>query len=312
MNSRIGLVTGTHRSGSTWVGQTISKLSNSAYIWEPFNINSPSFYKAFFSPSFLSASNWYQFYPASDSVWLEFKNNIYRKHGHILSSASFLLANEPPKKFLKYMLRLASLQVNLLTKSNFLVKDPLMLLSAESAVLSSFVDKAILLVRDPRAFYSSLLKANWGFDFTSLLPIATLPHIKPYQNVIRYYSQVKPPLSPLVASELWNILHEHILYLSSKPNFLVVRYEDICNDPVNQFTFLIKFLFDIDISSSQAHSYFADQFQDALENDAAGVQMVRRGNPALISKMWKARLSTEDEQIIINSSFRLMQSFSYI
>ena len=312
MHPRIGLVTGTHRSGSTWVGETISSLCNCAYIWEPFNINSPSFYKAFFAPSLVSATDWYQYYSTSDPIWLELKKIFIQKYGHLIASSSLLLVNEPPKRFLKYLFRLASVQANLLTKNYFLVKDPLMLFSAESALLSSFVDNVIVVTRDPRAFYTSLIKANWQFDFCSLLPISSLPHIQSYKHLIRQYSRVKPALCPLIASQLWNILHEHILYLSHKPNILVVKYEELCNDPIYHFPLIIKFLFDINIPPSQANSYFSSQFTDTLQEDVSGVQMVRRGNPALISNMWRSRIGIEEEKIIINSSFKLMQKFSYL
>ena len=36
--NKICVISGAHRSGTTWIGNTIARGTNSAYIWEPFNV----------------------------------------------------------------------------------------------------------------------------------------------------------------------------------------------------------------------------------------------------------------------------------
>ena len=39
-------------------------------------------------------------------------------------------------------------------------------------------------------------------------------------------------LDPKSIGLLWNILHKHMYYLSKLNNFKLIKYEDICEDPV--------------------------------------------------------------------------------
>ena len=64
--TKICIVSGSHRSGTTWIGHTIAKGTNSAYIWEPFNVKVPFSKRSGYGKSFLKIENWYHLVENSD------------------------------------------------------------------------------------------------------------------------------------------------------------------------------------------------------------------------------------------------------
>lgn len=306
------LVTGSHRSGSTWVGQTLAKLSSSAYLWEPFNLKATAFYKSFLSPRILSLKHWYSLVPPSDPLWQHLRSLKTSRHGNFKHALTCLSLDNNYKKSINYLLKLCRLQYGLLSSSSLLVKDPLMLLSVESALQSSFVDKAIVLTRDPRAFYSSLKKADWNFDFFNLLgPVNNLSHLSPFHDVVTKRAHEPSLLTPASASDLWNILHQHIFYLSRMPNIFVIRYEDICDNPVNEFVKMMGFFLDRQVDVSVVSKYFRFSETQHAESDIKGVQMVRRGNPSQIANLWKSRVTPAEADCIRQCCCTLMKHFHY-
>jgi len=154
------LVTGAHRSGSTWAGVMISAPKNIAYVNEPFNI----LYKpGSCRPHF---KNWYTYVCGKNE----------NSHIQYLEDC---LAYKPrqPKKFLQHgsfkdLPRVIQFQIECykarLTGKRPLVKDPLAILSTEW-LANRFNMDVVILIRHPAAFVGSLKVANWPFHFSHLL-----------------------------------------------------------------------------------------------------------------------------------------------
>ena len=51
--NKICVISGAHRSGTTWIGNTIARGTNSAYIWEPFNVKVPYSKRSSYGKSYL-------------------------------------------------------------------------------------------------------------------------------------------------------------------------------------------------------------------------------------------------------------------
>lgn len=306
------LITGSHRSGSTWVGETLAKLTSAAYLWEPFNLKSPLFYRSFLSPGSSSLNSWYTFVPCNSPIWHELSKLSSSRIGHYSPAYQYIFIEKKPKKIINYLQKICRLQYGLLSSNRLLVKDPLMLLSVESALRSSFVDKAIVLTRDPRAFYSSLKKADWNFDFLNLLgPVNNLSHLSPFHDVVTKRAHEPTLLTPASASDLWNILHQHIFYLSGMPNIFVIRYEDICDNPVDEFVKMMEFFLDRQVDVSTVSKFFRISETQHAESDIKGVQMVRRGNPRQIANLWKSRVTPAEADCIRQCCRTLMKHFRY-
>ena len=86
------LVTGAHRSGTTWVGRMLSAARNTAYISEPLNVlHRRGVYRA-------DVQNWYQYItPENEADYLpafqqllNFQYHLFAEIGSIRSQKDFL------------------------------------------------------------------------------------------------------------------------------------------------------------------------------------------------------------------------------
>ena len=79
--NKICIVSGSHRSGTTWIGNTIAKGTNSAYIWEPFNIAVPLSQRSSYGKSFLKIKNWFHVVENSDDqICIDLEHVINEKN----------------------------------------------------------------------------------------------------------------------------------------------------------------------------------------------------------------------------------------
>lgn len=150
------LVTGIHRSGTTWVGRMISESNSVQYIHEPFNIH----YKGKESP----IEHWFEYYSLSTSAQTEqevlnYLQSMYRPSlksifkNLIKGDVNKLFTSDDPKG-------------NLFGRP--LLKDPIAIMSAPW--LYNKVDcDVIVCIRHPAAFVASIKEKDWDFDFNQLL-----------------------------------------------------------------------------------------------------------------------------------------------
>ncbi len=151
------LVTGAHRSGTTWVGRTIDFHDSITYISEPFNVTYPK-------PEMnLALRNWFTHAPTSedlDEITSAFDNllnpSIFNVANQILSSSknSYQTKKKLFKRMLSYYLK----------KPRFLIKDPIAIFSA-GWLYQRYNLKVVCLIRNPFGFVGSLKKANWNYFF---------------------------------------------------------------------------------------------------------------------------------------------------
>lgn len=225
------LVTGSHRSGSTWVGSTIAKSSEIAYIGEPFNIKAnpgiiyPQFDKWF---TIIDQTN--------DSKYkLAIENTLKFKYQYTPALKSI----KNTKEFGKILLHALQFEKAKLLNQRPLMKDPIALLSADW-LARNFNMNVIVLIRHPAAFVGSLKKAEWHFPFKDLNDQANIlkTPIKNYREQIESYTLTKRSLIDQ-GILLWNIFHETIkFYMSIFPNWIYIKHEDISSDPVKYFSII--------------------------------------------------------------------------
>ena len=286
----ISLITGCHRSGSTWLGTSICKLTNSTYVWEPCNLNSPNLYKSLISNSLIFNEYWYPYFHHDHQFWSDLLY-VCRKRRLLYSNLSFRdFFADRPKRIFFALKKAIALQFSLINRGNIVIKDPLMLFCVEAALASSAVDKVVILTRDPRGFFSSLKKANWAFDFSHLIPIIrSQPHLSKYKNSVLEKSRRGPLLDPDSICLLWNILHEHILYLSSIDSVSLYKYEDVSIDPSMYFPRVAQSLLGKLYAYQLAVlSHLHDFENNSSVEDQLGVQMVDVVLQRLF-KMWVDR-----------------------
>jgi Sulfotransferase domain. len=213
------LVTGSHRSGTTWIGKTIAQHPSVRYVSEPFNVDHPN------KTLGLRLDTWYAHYPSSprkDEIDAAFDRLL--RHGPQLYAA---------RDFLRNPLRPDRAIWNALTRDRVLVKDPLALLSADW-LRKRYGFEVVVMIRNPYAFIGSLKAAGWDFDFENFRKQEPLMKGMLHPFAAQIEAMCSGHTSDFIdrTALLWNILHAVILqYRSSHPDWLFVRHEDVALNP---------------------------------------------------------------------------------
>lgn len=283
-NKRPILVTGAHRTGTTWVGRMVAAHPQLAYISEPLNVlHRPG---VFHMPVhewyvYIHEQNGNAFLPAFNEL-LDFKYDLFAEIKSIRSQKDFLR-----------MMR----DVGIFTSGRFrdqraLIKDPFAIFSLPwfAQTLNAEI---VVTIRHPAGFASSLKRLNWDFDFQNLLsqPALMKDHLEEYRAEMESVSR-----DDIIGQSalLWNMIYRIVdLNLSLIPDLKIVRHEDLSLDPVAGFEKLYKSL----------NLEFTEKIRDVILNSS------NSENPAELSKKkvhsvkldsranmdnWKKRLTPEE------------------
>lgn len=280
------LVTGAHRTGTTWVGKMLAAGGEAAYISEPLN--------RWHRPGVMSAPvrYWYTYIcPDNEGVFLPALRQTLALHYHTLAELKSLRSR-------KDLLRMGR-DWSIFTRGRLLNQRPL--LKDPFAVFSApwFAQRlgcqVVITVRHPAAFSSSLKHLKWDFDFRDLLeqPLLMRDWLEPYREQMASAGR-----EDIVAQGalLWRMVYQVVEdYAGQIPGLRVVRHEDLSNDPQGGFQNLYKFL---------GLKFTPSARQAILKSSAAGnprelsrsnVHAVRLDSRASLSN-WKRRLSSEEIQ----------------
>jgi len=220
------LVTGTHRSGTTWVGKMLAADAMTAYISEPLNVlHRPG---VFHTPverwyQYICEDNEREFLPAFQDL-LEFDYHLWDEIRSLRSRRDFLRMGRDFLIFYNGLMR----------GQRMLIKDPFAVFSTPwfAARLNC---RVVITVRHPAAFASSLKRLNWTFDFRDLLdqPLLMRDHLEPYR------AEMQSMQADDVIGQsclLWNLIYRavhatHALH----PEFSIVRHEDLSRDSLGGY-----------------------------------------------------------------------------
>ena len=230
------LVTGSHRSGTTWVGKTIATSPKVAYINEPF---SPFTYKSYrgrcnakfdYWHTYITEKNEYHYYDKLKDT-LNFNYAFKAQMGISRSLTNFKFALKEQTQFLMHKWRN---QIPLL-------KDPLAVLSA-CWIAQRFNARVIVLIRHPAAFCHSLKRLGWGYNFSELLnqPLLMQEWLAPFEKEIIYHSESNTDIVER-ACLIWNIIYFIVSkYKEQYPSWIYKRYEDLALDPIVEYQALFQ------------------------------------------------------------------------
>jgi hypothetical protein len=276
------LVTGTHRSGTTWVGKMLASDSRTAYISEPLNVlHRPGVFRP-------KITLWYQ-YVCEDNEqeylpsFLELLDYDYHLWDEIRSLRSF-------RDFARMGRDFTIFYHGLLRGQRILLKDPFAVFSTEWFA-KRLNCKVVVTLRHPAAFVSSLKRLNWPFNLQDLLdqPLLMRDHLEPYRD------QIERAKKGDVIDQwalLWNLIYGTVHQsLQRNPDFIAVRHEDLSLDPVNGYRKLYQSL-GLEFTHRVEKVI---QESSSSENPAEGkrVHSFKIDSRASMSN-WKKRLS-EDE-----------------
>jgi sulfotransferase family protein len=220
------LVTGAHRTGTTWAGKMLAADADTAYISEPLNLlHRPGVFHA-------KVSRWYQyicednegeFLPAFQHL-LEYDYFLWDEIKSIRSRRDFLRMGRD------FMIFYKALEQG----QRALIKDPFAVFSIPWFA-KRLNCRVVITVRHPAGFASSLQKLGWHFDFKNVLnqPLLMRDHSeqfhKPMQSI-----QADDVIGQ--ASLLWKIIYSVVdKFRKANPEWIVIRQEDFARDPLNRY-----------------------------------------------------------------------------
>jgi len=280
------LVTGTHRSGTTWVGKMLAADPSVAYISEPLNVlHRPGVFRA-------KVRYWYQyaceenekeFLPAFEEL-LEFDYHLWDEIKSLRSRRDFLRMGRDFIIFYNGLMR----------GQRLLLKDPFAVFSTPWFA-KRLNCKVVITVRHPAAFASSLKRLNWPFDFQDLLaqPLLMRDYLEPYRAEIH---AVKPDDVIGQAALLWKLIYGSVHAIRNlHPDFLIVRHEDLSRDPIPGYRALYAALgleFTSRVEKTILNSSSSENPRELSRNKVHAFKLDSRANV----NNWKKRLTTEETE----------------
>jgi hypothetical protein len=221
------LVTGAHRSGTTWVGKMLALAPGVAYIHEPFNPRTaPGLSPARFDRYFTVVTT------ANESRYRPGLEQTVRFHYGLGAQLRSLRGAADVARTGRDFVRVQRAR---LTGGRPLVKDPIALLSAEW-LAESFGMDVVVLIRHPAAFAASLKRLGWKHSFATFIQDGRVPEVlRPYEAEIREQAQ-QPGEILAQAALLWRVLYNAVDgYRERHPDWAFVRHEDASAEPVGTF-----------------------------------------------------------------------------
>ena len=227
MSDKPILVTGAHRSGTTWVGKMLALAPGVAYIHEPFSPRtaaglSPAGFDRYFTV--VTSENQARYRPGLEQT-IRFRYGLGAQL-HSLRGGRDLA--RIPRDF-------ARVERTRLSGARPLVKDPIALLSAEW-LAETFEMDVVVLIRHPAAFAASLKRLGWKHSFATFIREGRVPEVvRPYEAEIRQQAE-RPGEILAQAALLWRLLYNAVDgYRERHPDWAFVRHEDASAEPVATF-----------------------------------------------------------------------------
>ena len=283
MNAPI-LVTGAHRTGTTWVGKMLAASPVMAYISEPLNVwHRPGVLRAPVEKwyTLIDGINENAYLPAFNEM-LAFRYGLGREIRSLRSRKDFLRMGRDFSIFLR----------GRLTGQRPLIKDPFAVFSAPwfSERLGC---RVVITVRHPAGFASSLKRLNWSFDFSDLL---TQPAL-----MDSYLESDRNSMESIIADDvvgqaalLWRMIYRIVARMvSMHPSFIVTRHEDLSRDPITGYRDLYDAL-DLDFTPTiEQVIQRSSSSENPNELSKKKVHSVKLDSRANLDN-WKKRLSADE------------------
>ncbi len=231
MNDQPILVTGAHRSGTTWVGKMLAADAHTAYISEPLNVlHRPGILRA-------PVKNWYTYITSeNESEYFPAFHELFDFQYHTLLEIRSIRSI---KDFLRMGRDFHTFLIGNMQGQRTLLKDPFAVFSAPWFA-QKLNCQVVITVRHPAAFASSLRRLNWAFDFRDLLdqPALMRDHLEADRAEME---SIKPGDIIGQSALLWRMIYRFVHSTRSLfPDFKIVRHKDLSLDPITGYQALYE------------------------------------------------------------------------
>jgi len=295
MNKPI-LLTGSHRSGSTWVGRMIAVSPSIAYIHEPFNIKHP--------PGICGAEFDYWFTYVCKSNELQFYHHIKNTLNFKYQLLKEIKVRSGLRSYLGMLKEQYRFSKNRILNKRPLMKDPIAIFSADWLAKSFDMD-VLVLIRHPAAFAGSLKKANWKHPFDHFLkqPLLMEHHLSEFETEIKEFVKNDKDIIEQ-AILLWNLVHYMILqYKEKHPEWIFVKHEDILANPISEFEMIFRKL---NLEFTPKVKKTIEEFSITTNKDEQS--LLKRNSKSNIWS-WKERLTTDEINLIREKTYTIAKHF---
>jgi hypothetical protein len=279
------LVTGAHRSGSTWLGLVLVRAPGTIYLNEPFH---PNHTRGHCGADF---GCWFRY--VCDANAAEYRPALERMLRLTYDHGAERRGPAPARigrrlrdwwYFTRHRLR-GDLPV---------MKDPLAFFSTEWLARALGM-RPVVLVRHPAAFASSLKRAGWDFDFENLLgqPLLMRDLLGPLEDELRAATRRGRDLIG-DAILLWKAIYgTAATWRERYPDWVFVRHEDLSLDPLGAFPPLFEAL-GLEFGPA-ARAYVGETTSATNPGEVAGTALHehRRDSRANVTN-WKQRLEPDE------------------
>lgn len=277
------LVTGAHRTGTTWVGKMLA-AGGFAYVSEPLNV--------WHRPGVMAAPvrHWYQYITRENEAEFlpAFQKTLALRYGLLAEIKSL----KSRRDFLRMGRDLGIFLRGRITRQPALLKDPFAVFS-----LPWFVERlncrVVVTVRHPAAFASSLKKLNWPFDFRDLLdqPLLMRDHLEPFRADMQ---RVAADDILGQAALLWRMVYRVVHATRERTlSIIVLRHEDLSLDPIAEYARVYESLglaYTAQVQETIRNSSSSENPAELSSRKTHSVKLDSRAN----LENWKKRLSADE------------------
>ncbi len=277
------LVTGAHRTGTTWVGRMLAADPGIAYISEPLNVlHRPGVMRT-------KVEHWYTYLADENGdAYLPALRETLAYRYHLPAE---LLSLRSLHDFLRMCRDVSIFTRGQLFHLRPLLKDPFAVFS-----LPWFAEhlscNIVVTVRHPAGFASSLKRLDWPFDFRDLLAQPLLmQQLEPYRS-----RMASMPADDIIgqAGLLWAMVYQSVAKARQRmPSIHIVRHEDLSLDPVTGFRSLYDLLGLCFTPSIERKILDSSSSENPAELSRKKVHSVKLDSRANLHN-WKRRLSPEE------------------
>jgi len=300
VTNKLILVTGAHRSGTTWVGKMLASGPDVAYIHEPFNIKKLLGYsicgaKFPYWFTYIDSFNEKDYYGELNKTF-SLKYNFPKAISFVDSPYSFHRVIKEYYYFTKHR------QIG----SKIIVKDPLAFFSTVW-LQQKFGFSILVIIRHPAAFANSLIRLGWSHPFSHFVfqPELIRIYLDEYREIITEYSEKEYPIIDQ-AILLWKIIYSTAFKFKEKhKDWIFIRHEDLSQNPLIEFEELFSRLGLVFNNSVKENLLKYSESSNEISTDPYNIQRKSRE----IIKKWKSNLSNQEIQKIRSNVEQISQHF---
>lgn len=295
------LVTGAHRTGTSWVGKMLCASGEAAYISEPLNVwHRPGVFSAPVEHwyTYICRENEHLYLPAFRQT-LAMRYQVLAELRSLRSRKDFLRMGRDGWIFLR----------GKMLRQRPLLKDPFAVFS-----IPWFVERlgcqVVVTLRHPAGFASSLKRLGWPFDLSDLLsqPLLLRDELSEFKEEMQIMMS-NPQDTIGQASLLWRMVYRTVeTFQKQGYAILLARHEDLSLQPVEGFRGLYDQLgltFTEKAKRAILESTSAENPSELTREKRHSVRLDSRAN----LQNWRKRLKDEEIQRIYQLTQNVAQMY---